>query len=77
MKRLEFLYDHTGKMSDMRVKTFLLLVVGLYVIVYQTMTKTIDHWLIIELLAIAFGFKAYQTQQENQKLKIEKETKAG
>ena len=72
MRLPEFLKDQNGKDSSMRVKLFLLLLCGLFVIVWQVVKQTIDHVLIVEILGICFGFKVWQNKDENRKLEIEK-----
>jgi hypothetical protein len=64
----QFFEDHTGKLSMMRLKTFLVLLVVLIVVVYQvTITNSVDHLLITELLYGSMGFKIWQNQQEKPK----------
>jgi hypothetical protein len=72
MRLPAFLKDPKGKDSSMRVKLFLLLLCGLFVIVWQVVHQAIDHVLIVEILGICFGFKVWQNKDENKQLEIDK-----
>lgn len=64
MKPSNFFQDHLGKASSMRLNTFILLLIACFVIIWQVMHNEIDHTLVVELLAIIFGAKAWQNRDE-------------
>lgn len=65
-----FFQDHTGKFSIMRLKTLLLVLAGIFIAVFQVVSHSpIDHFIVMEFVAIGLGFKIWQNQQETQKQK--------
>ena len=56
---LDFLKDNTPT-SLMRLMSWIILLVSLFVIVYQTINNNIDVWFIITLLGFAFFPKVMQ-----------------